>query len=50
MAKEAEKERWKQREAMRPGTHREKLRRERGKTRLLSDFPPPSVPSPDSEH
>ena len=32
------------------GTRREKQRRERGKTRLLSDFPPPSVPSPDSEH
>ena len=35
---------------MRPGTRREKQRRERGKTRLLSDFLPPSVPSPDSEH
>ena len=32
MAKEAEKERWKQREAMRPGTQREKQRRERGRT------------------
>ena len=32
------------------GTRREKQRRERGKTRLLSDFPPPSVPSPGSEH
>ena len=35
---------------MRPGTRREKQRRERGKTLLLSDFPPPFVPSPDSEH
>ena len=37
-------------EPMRLGTRREKQRRERGKTLLLSDFPPPSVPSPDSEH
>ena len=43
-------QRWKQREAMRPGTRREKQRRERGKTRLLLDFSLPSVPSPDSEH